>query len=50
MAENTFAQRLKQAMDAKKMKQIHILNAASEQGIKLGKSHISQYVAGKSVP
>lgn len=50
MAENTFARRLKQAMDAKKMKQIHILNAASEQGIKLGKSHISQYVAGKSVP
>ena len=50
MAEKTFAQRLKQAMDAKKMKQIHILNAASEQGIKLGKSHISQYVAGKSVP
>lgn len=50
MAENTFASRLKQAMAAKQMKQIHILNEAQNRGIKLGKSHISQYVAGKSVP
>ena len=50
MAENIFAQRLKQAMDEKHMKQIHILNAAQARSIKLGKSHISQYVAGKSIP
>lgn len=50
MAEDTFASRLKQAMAAKQMKQIHILNEAQNRGIKLGKSHISQYVAGKSVP
>ena len=50
MAEATFAQRLKQAMENKQMKQVHILNAAQNRGIKLGKSHISQYVAGKSIP
>ena len=50
MAENIFAQRLKQAMDEKHMKQIHILNAAQARSIKLGKSHIRQYVAGKSIP
>ena len=32
------------------MKQIDILNAAQARSIKLGKSHISQYVAGKSIP
>ncbi len=50
MAENLFAVRLKQAMSEKKLKQVDILAQAQSRGIKLGKSHISQYVAGKTVP
>lgn len=45
-----FSQRLKQAMNALGYKQIDIIRIANEQGIKLGKSHISQYVSGKTVP
>ena len=50
MGAESFAQRLNSAMTAKNMKQIHILQAAQQAGVKLGKSHISQYVAGKCVP
>ncbi len=50
MGAESFAQRLNSAMVAKNMKQIHILQAAQQAGVKLGKSHISQYVAGKCVP
>ncbi len=50
MGAESFAQRLNSAMAAKNMKQIHILQAAQQAGVKLGKSHISQYVAGKCVP
>ncbi len=50
MAKETFADRLKQAMDEKGKKQIDIIRAAAEQGVKLGKSHISQYVSGKNIP
>ncbi len=46
----TFAQRLRCAMEEKNCKQVDILRLAQAQGIKLGKSHISQYLSGKSVP
>ena len=35
MAKETFADRLKQAMDEKGKKQIDIIRAAAEQGLKL---------------
>lgn len=50
MGMSVFAERLSQAMQAKKMKQIDLLRIAEQAGFKLGKSHISQYVSGKSVP
>lgn len=50
MQKNTFADRLKNEMARQGMKQVHLVQAATEKGIKLGKSHISQYVSGKTVP
>lgn len=50
MADNTFAQRFKEAMNRQRMKQVDLLRAADAQGVKLGKSQISQYVSGKCVP
>lgn len=50
MADNIFAQRFKEAMNRQGMKQVDLLRAADMQGVKLGKSQISQYVSGKSVP
>ena len=49
-AMDIFAQRLKQAMKDKSFKQVDLINIANEQGVKLGKSHVSQYVSGKTVP
>lgn len=46
----TFAERLKLAMKNAHMKQADVIRAANELGIKLGKSHMSQYVSGKTVP
>lgn len=37
-------------MDKEGKKQVDLINAASSCGVKLGKSHISQYVSGKTVP
>ena len=48
--EHTFAARLKQAMKEKGVRQVDLIHAAKERGIKLGKSHVSQYVNGKTVP
>lgn len=48
--ENVFAQRLNAAMHEKGLKQVDIIRAAEERGVRLGKSHISQYVSGKTVP
>ena len=45
-----FASRLKESMDQRHMKQIDLLRLAQEQNLKLGKSHISQYVNGKTMP
>lgn len=47
---NIFAERLKQAMEQKNMKQIDLVKKAAEQGVKLGKSHVSQYLSGKQLP
>lgn len=45
-----FADRLKQAMALRGKKQVDLIRAADEQRIKLGKSYVSQYVSGKTVP
>ena len=46
MAKELFADRLKQSMENKGFKQIDIIRIAAKQGVKLGKSHMSQYVSG----
>ena len=50
MESNLFATRLKEAMNMHNVKQVDIIRAAEAKGIKLGKSHVSQYVSGKTVP
>ncbi len=50
MAQALFADRLRQAMAEKGLKQADLVHAASERGEKLGKSQVSQYVSGKVVP
>ena len=47
---DSFATRLTIAMGARHLKQVDIVRAAQRVGVKLGKSHISQYVSGKTVP
>ena len=47
---NKFAERLKTALEQKNLKQIDLVKRASEQGVKLGKSHVSQYLSGKTMP
>lgn len=50
MQKDTFADRLKQAMERQGMKQVDLIRLAAGEGIKLGKSHMSQYVSGKTLP
>jgi len=50
MESSIFAARLNDMMQQKKIKQIELVRLAEEKGIKLGKSHISQYVSGKTTP
>ena len=50
MSEDTFAKRLKTAMEKQGKKQIDLIRMAQERGIKLGKSHMSQYISGKNIP
>ncbi len=50
MPEATFADRLKMSMEKQGLKQVDLVNAAAAQNVKLGKSHVSQYVSGKTVP
>ena len=45
--KEVFSERLKAAMKKQNLKQIDLVRAAQVQGIKLGKSHVSQYVSGK---
>ncbi|MCH5267966.1 MAG: aminotransferase class I/II-fold pyridoxal phosphate-dependent enzyme [Lachnospiraceae bacterium] len=48
--QEIFSGRLKVAMQQRGIKQVDLVRAAERQGVKLGKSHISQYVSGKTVP
>lgn len=50
MPNSNFSDRLKEAMERQGLKQVDLTRLALEQGVKLGKSHISQYVSGKTVP
>ena len=50
MAGEIFADRLRLAMEAQGKKQVDLIRMAKERGVKLGKSQISQYVSGKTVP
>lgn len=50
MSKETFSDRLKSAMLSQGMKQVDVIQAAQSRGIKLGKSHMSQYVSGKTIP
>lgn len=45
-----FSERLNEAMALRGMRQVDIVHAAQQQGIKVGKSHVSQYVSGKTTP
>ena len=50
MDNQTFAEWLKVAMAARGLKQSDVLRIAQEKGVKLGKSQLSQYLSGKTVP
>ena len=54
MKKVTTAQRLRQIMDAKGLRQVDILKAAepycASYGVKLNKNDLSQYVSGKADP
>ena len=50
MSVSAFAERLRNAMNSKELKQVDLVHAAERRGVKMGKSHISQYVAGKTMP
>lgn len=50
MANATFENRIKEAMNRQGMKQVDVLRAADSQSVKLSKSQMSQYVSGKAVP
>lgn len=50
MAQQTFSDRLKAAMGSANMKQTDLIHAAEALGFKLGKSQVSQYVSGKTIP
>lgn len=46
----SFSTRLNDAMALRELKQIDFVHTAEKFNIKLGKSHMSQYVSGKTVP
>ena len=48
--KETFADRLKAAMEQRGLKQVDLIREAEQAGVKLGKSHMSQYVSGKTIP
>ncbi len=48
--EDRFAHRLNQAMELRNIRQSDFVKAAEEHGVKLGRSHVSQYVNGKTRP
>ena len=50
MNNTVFAERFSSILSKKNIKQIDLIRMAQERGIKLGKSQISQYVSGKTLP
>lgn len=50
MPKESFSDRLRAAMEKQNMKQVDLVRAAASAGVKLGKSHVSQYVSGKTIP
>ncbi len=50
VSQQPFSSRLKQAMDDAGLKQASLISTAASKGIRLGKSQVSQYVSGKTVP
>ena len=50
MEHQIFANRLREAMEKAQMKQVDLIRIAQAEGRKLGKSQISQYLSGKSIP
>lgn len=50
MPNGSFSDRLKQSMDSAGIKQADLIRLAENQGKKLGKSQVSQYVSGKTIP
>ncbi len=48
--QQVFSNRLKEAMEQKGFKQADLIQEAGSRGKKLGKSQVSQYVSGKTVP
>ena len=50
MDSSIFVRRFRQAMDKKHLKQIELVRLAEAKGFKLGKSQLSQYLSGKTLP
>lgn len=50
MPQQTFSERLAQRMGERGLKQVDLVHLAQDQGKKLGKSQLSQYVSGKTTP
>ena len=50
MESSIFATRFGQLLKEKNVRQVELLHRAEEAGVKLGKSQLSQYVSGKTVP
>lgn len=46
----SFAQHLREGMDRRGLKQADLIRMASQRGARLGKSQVSQYVSGKTLP
>ena len=46
----SFSERLTSAMKTQGLKQVDLIRMAAARNLKLGKSHMSQYVSGKTVP
>ena len=50
LTRTQFTERFNELLKQKNMKQVDLLTAAANEGVKLSKSQISQYVSGRAVP
>ena len=50
MESSIFLERFNKLLNEKGIKQVDLIRLAEEKGVKLGKSQISQYVSGKTLP